>query len=250
MRAYKSLAEFNPPWIVHPGETVADALQERNINAQIFAMEMQIPFGDFLDFLNGEENSIEIDETIAHNLTRKLGGSPLFWENLQKNYIHKRNIYRRINQRLDTKPLFIQVTFQPFEFLEEKVLRNRSYTYRWFDETLDFNGYVKKLNETWQTAQEKALQIKKYRFEKNVQLKDHILILDIQLNHKLMTTNPDIGCPDIGWRDYIKCLWDSRLQTEIHMHVILICDRFFCDWGRNTLAGRYEIIDDLFNKPD
>ncbi len=86
MKTYKTLTEFNPDWIVHPGEIVADVLKERNINAQIFAMEMKISFDDFSIFLLGEENSLEIDEAIAENFSKSIGSSKSFWLNLQHQY--------------------------------------------------------------------------------------------------------------------------------------------------------------------
>ena len=68
---------------IHPGEILADELEELNLTASELARLLHVPPNRITQILNGQRN---ITADTALRLARWLGTSPEFWLNLQKNY--------------------------------------------------------------------------------------------------------------------------------------------------------------------
>jgi antitoxin HigA-1 len=68
---------------IHPGEHLAEALQELNMSAEDFARKIDIPESVIIEILKGHR---DITEDIALKLSQFFGMSVEFWLNLQKMY--------------------------------------------------------------------------------------------------------------------------------------------------------------------
>lgn len=75
--------EFDPRWVVPPGATIRDCLEEQGITPKVAAHRMGMSPTFFERLLNGEE---AITETIAASLSMEIGGDPDFWLNREENY--------------------------------------------------------------------------------------------------------------------------------------------------------------------
>jgi len=68
---------------IHPGEILADELEEIGLNAVQFAKLIDVPSNYIDKILSGERN---INTEMALRFSRYFGTSVDFWENLQKLY--------------------------------------------------------------------------------------------------------------------------------------------------------------------
>lgn len=70
-----------PP--IHPGEILAEELDELHLTPDTLARELDVPVAWLLDILNGERG---ITAEAALRLSRYFGTSARFWMNLQQSY--------------------------------------------------------------------------------------------------------------------------------------------------------------------
>ena len=77
------MAEFDPDWTVHPGETLREALTERNMTQTALATATGFSQKHITHVLHGR-SGIGPDFAIA--LEKVLGISARLWVNLQSNY--------------------------------------------------------------------------------------------------------------------------------------------------------------------
>jgi hypothetical protein len=68
---------------IHPGEILADELQEIGISAAELAHNLNVPANHITQIINSQQ---PITADIALRLSQWFGTSPEFWLNLQKNY--------------------------------------------------------------------------------------------------------------------------------------------------------------------
>lgn len=68
---------------IHPGEHIADELEELNMSATQLAKELGIPANRISEIIRGRRG---ITADTALRLSRWLGTSAEYWMNLQKNY--------------------------------------------------------------------------------------------------------------------------------------------------------------------
>lgn len=68
---------------IHPGEIIADELEELEISASQLAKELDIPANRITEIIRGRRG---ITADTALRLARWLGTSPELWMNLQKSY--------------------------------------------------------------------------------------------------------------------------------------------------------------------
>jgi len=68
---------------IHPGEILADELQELNISAAELARNLKVPTNRITEIINGERS---ITADTALRLGRWFGTGPELWLNLQKSF--------------------------------------------------------------------------------------------------------------------------------------------------------------------
>src|SRR5688572_6791573 len=68
---------------IHPGEILAEELEELGMNASELARELDVPVNRITQILNGQRS---ITAETAIRLGHWLGMSPAFWLNLQTQY--------------------------------------------------------------------------------------------------------------------------------------------------------------------
>ncbi len=68
---------------IHPGEHIADELEELNMSAAQLAKELGIPANRISEIVRGRRG---ITADTALRLSQWLGTTPDYWMNLQKNY--------------------------------------------------------------------------------------------------------------------------------------------------------------------
>lgn len=68
---------------IHPGEILADELQELNISAAELARNLKVPTNQITEIINGERS---ITADTALRLGRWFGTGPELWLNLQKSF--------------------------------------------------------------------------------------------------------------------------------------------------------------------
>nr|MBS0019460.1 HigA family addiction module antidote protein [Gammaproteobacteria bacterium] len=68
---------------MHPGEVLADELQERGLNATALARQLRVPANRITQLIAGKRN---LTANTALRLGRFLGTGPELWMNLQKAY--------------------------------------------------------------------------------------------------------------------------------------------------------------------
>lgn len=77
---------FQPDWCVHPGETLAEVVEESGLSPKVFAHGVERFGGDEQEVLRVIEcKRLYTDET-AEAIARFIGGSPVLWKNLRDNY--------------------------------------------------------------------------------------------------------------------------------------------------------------------
>ena len=82
-RTYSSLAEFAPDWILTPGDSILDALEERGWSQADFAQRMDYSRKHINLLLKAK---VSITDETAIKLSSVLGSSPRFWLNLEAQY--------------------------------------------------------------------------------------------------------------------------------------------------------------------
>lgn len=87
---YESLAEFAPDWIITPGDTIADLLEERGWSQADFATRTGFTKKHVHLLLQGKA---PISEDDALKLERVLGSSARFWMKLETQY--REQLFRR-----------------------------------------------------------------------------------------------------------------------------------------------------------
>lgn len=76
--------QFLPDWVSAPGETIRDLLDTRGMSVMTFACRMNQKFAYTLRVLSGE---IRIDEGMAEQLERVIGGTKAFWLSRDQRYV-------------------------------------------------------------------------------------------------------------------------------------------------------------------
>ena len=74
---------FNPDYVVRPSQSILEAMEFANVSVKELWLLSELLMEDIAKLLADE---IEIGETIATELSKVLGGAPVFWFNLSKNY--------------------------------------------------------------------------------------------------------------------------------------------------------------------
>lgn len=85
---------------IHPGEVLADELEERGISAAELARQIRVPPNRITQIVAGKRN---ITADTALRLGRWLGTGPELWMNLQKSY-EMRLAQQRIGRELEKIP--------------------------------------------------------------------------------------------------------------------------------------------------
>lgn len=80
---FKSLADFSPDWIVTPGDTIADLLDERDWSQVDLATRTGFIPEHLNQLLKGEAS---ITQGTAAKLEKVLGSSARFWINVETQY--------------------------------------------------------------------------------------------------------------------------------------------------------------------
>lgn len=78
-----SVPNFRPNWAVHPGESIADALEEQGISQKEAAERLQVSKKFVNDLIRGRAS---VSAETATALSRVVGSSPEFWIRLQAHY--------------------------------------------------------------------------------------------------------------------------------------------------------------------
>src|SRR5438132_3135646 len=76
-------AEFVPDWFSVPGETIVDALSERDLSREAFARAMKEPVAEMDRLLAGER---PLTADLAKRLVKVIGGSEQFWLRREAQY--------------------------------------------------------------------------------------------------------------------------------------------------------------------
>lgn len=74
---------FTPEWLSHPGETIADFLEELDWTQAELAMRLGYSKKHVSQLMNGKAN---ISSETAIKLSQVLGSSVQFWLNIEANY--------------------------------------------------------------------------------------------------------------------------------------------------------------------
>lgn len=74
---------ISPDLLIHPGETISDLLEERNITQKELAQRAGVSEAFLSDVIHGKK---DVSKELAMNLELALGVSRSFWLNLQANY--------------------------------------------------------------------------------------------------------------------------------------------------------------------
>jgi len=74
---------------IPPGATIEELLNDRYMNYSEFALKMG--FSEEVDVNRLIKGEIKIDEAMARRLQNILGGTYVFWQNLESNYREKLN---------------------------------------------------------------------------------------------------------------------------------------------------------------
>lgn len=74
---------FRPDWVVHPGETVKDAMEERGWSDTYTALRLGWTLDDLRALLEGRAS---IAPPTAYLLGTLFETSPQFWSSLQRHY--------------------------------------------------------------------------------------------------------------------------------------------------------------------
>ncbi|MBQ6483144.1 MAG: HigA family addiction module antidote protein [Anaerolineaceae bacterium] len=69
--------------VIHPGETIADLLEERGITEKKLAQQAGVSESFLSDVIHGKK---DISKELAMGLERAVGVHSSFWLNLQANY--------------------------------------------------------------------------------------------------------------------------------------------------------------------
>jgi HTH-type transcriptional regulator/antitoxin HigA len=75
--------QYNPNFVVHPGETLEETLADFNISQKDLSLRIGITEKHISNIINGK---VSITPEIALKLSKVFGNSVSFWNNLQKNY--------------------------------------------------------------------------------------------------------------------------------------------------------------------
>lgn len=75
--------EFDPDWVVPPGATIQECLEERCLSKKDFANMSNLSAKQVDDLINGD---LTINQDIANMLSRTIGSTSAFWVSLEKNY--------------------------------------------------------------------------------------------------------------------------------------------------------------------
>ena len=92
-----------PP--IHPGEILANELDELNLSAASLARELRVPTNRVTQILNGKR---AITADTALRLGQWLGTGPELWLNLQKQYelrLAEQQVGREIRQTIVPRPV-------------------------------------------------------------------------------------------------------------------------------------------------
>lgn len=84
------------PFLIHPGETVSDLLEDRGMTRSELAEISGVPEAYLNDVINGKAG---ITDALASGLDRAFGAPKSFWVNLQANYDEEvRNFHAQKHQ--------------------------------------------------------------------------------------------------------------------------------------------------------
>ena len=78
-------------FIIHPGETLAEVLQDRKMSQKELAIKTEVSEKYISAVISGQQN---ISSSFANKLEYALGIEKEFWINLQANYEREKNYVR------------------------------------------------------------------------------------------------------------------------------------------------------------
>jgi len=87
----KTSQTFDPDWVSPPGDTIADVLTELNWSQSELATHLEVSLSAIEQLIKGE---LIIDNKLASNLAKVLGGTKKFWLTRESQYrkkLSKRN---------------------------------------------------------------------------------------------------------------------------------------------------------------
>jgi len=91
--------------IIHPGEHLAEQLEELDMSAAALARQLKVPTNRITEILNGQR---AVTGDTALRLGHFFGTSPEFWMNLQKLY-ELRLAEQKIGKTIKDLPILAQV---------------------------------------------------------------------------------------------------------------------------------------------
>jgi plasmid maintenance system antidote protein VapI len=79
----RKLYSFEPDYVVRPSKSILEAMEFAGVSTISIWAKTQMQWATIAKLLADE---IQIDELISTELSKVLGGAPVFWFNLSKNY--------------------------------------------------------------------------------------------------------------------------------------------------------------------
>lgn len=86
--------------LIHPGETLKELLEEREITYSDFAAKTKKSEKYIFDIISGKRN---INETLAKMIANVLNGDASFWMNLQENYNAEKRRTIKMHQPIESR---------------------------------------------------------------------------------------------------------------------------------------------------
>ena len=74
-------------YAIHPGETLQEVMNDRNLSAEKLAQKMGIVHERLLDLLEG---NVDLNSQLCHQLERGTNIPATFWMNLHNQYVEDR----------------------------------------------------------------------------------------------------------------------------------------------------------------
>jgi len=90
----KATIGLSREFIIHPGETIAEAIEDREMSQHDLAVKTGMTEKHISTVINGQKN---ISPSFAKKLEYALGISSSFWMNLQNNYDQELLEYEELN---------------------------------------------------------------------------------------------------------------------------------------------------------
>lgn len=109
-------------FIIHPGETLREVLEERNISQAELAYRAGVTGAYISNVINGKKS---ISTSLAKKLEYALGIKASLWNNLQKNYDEELQEFEELNGVSDEEKSIVKQLNEPIRFMQKHGLLKR-----------------------------------------------------------------------------------------------------------------------------